>query len=139
MLARFDPFRSVDSLFRPIAGAGMAMDVYRRGDEFVVELDVPGVDEDSIDVTVENDVLQITAERQAPFAEDDRVLVAERTYGTWTRHVHVGRGLDTANVQASYRNGVLRLVIPVAEEAKPHKIRIGAGNGNTQLEASATA
>ncbi|MDQ3973709.1 MAG: Hsp20 family protein, partial [Actinomycetota bacterium] len=80
MLMRFDPFRDVEQLLRPWGGsrASMPMDAYRRGDEFVVELDLPGVDRDSIDVTVERDVLQVSAQRAATYGEGDQLLFAQR-------------------------------------------------------------
>ena len=132
-LMRFDPFREFDQLLRQTWGTrpalALPMDAYRRGDEFVVELDLPGVDRGSIDVTVERNVLQVSAHRTAHYGEDDQVLVAERPEGSITRQLLLGEGLDTEHINASYDDGVLRLVIPVAEQAKPHKIQIGAGEG----------
>jgi HSP20 family protein len=143
MLMRFDPFREIDQMLRTAnTGSrfvGMPMDAFRRGDDFIVELDLPGVHEDSIDITVERDVLEITAERAAHFEEGDQVLAAERPSGKVTRQLFLGQNLDTGKIEASYVDGVLQLRLPVAEEAKPHRIRVGTGNGRqTAVEATSS-
>lgn len=140
MLTRYDPLRTFDHLLRQ-TGIGdrffsLPMDAFRRGDEFIVELDLPGVERDSIDVTVERNVLQITANRSPRHDENDYVLAAERPYGTMTRQLFLDRSVDTEAIEASYDDGVLRLVIPVAEEAKPRKVAIGNG-GQHAVEAGA--
>lgn len=134
MLMRFDPFWEVDQLLRRTWDNGgvlaiMPMDAYRRGDTFVAEFDLPGVDRDSIDVTVERNVLEVTARRAARYGEGDEVLAAERPQGGTTRQLFLGEGLDTNGVTASYDDGVLTVMIPVAEEAKPRRIEIAAGRG----------
>lgn len=116
----------------------MPMDAYRRGDEFVVELDLPGVDRDSIDVTVERDVLQVSVQRAATYGEGDQLLFAQRPRGTITRQLFLGQGLDTEHITVSYDDGVLTLHIPVAEEAKPHRIAITPGGGQA-IEAGSAA
>lgn len=94
MLMRFDPFREIDELWRRTgesAGlAGMPMDAYRRGDEFVAEFDLPGIDPDSVELTIERNVLQVSATRNAPFGQDDEVIVAERPTGSVTRQLFLG-------------------------------------------------
>lgn len=135
---RFDPFRELDRVFRqwdtPGAGRwfGMPMDAYRRGDAFIAEFDLPGVTPESIDVTVERNVLEVTAERPGRIGEGDQVLVAERPTGTVTRQLFLGEGLDTDHIEAAYDGGVLTVRIPVAEDAKPHKIAVTAGDGGTR-------
>lgn len=147
MLMRFDPLREVDELFRSL-GEGLrpaaltaTMDAYRQGEHFVVEVDLPGVARDDIDVTVERDVLQISARRAPRWSEGDQVLVAERARGEITRRLHLGNALDTTRVEAQYTDGVLRLRIPVAAEAKPRRIPIGEmldlGTGDASAEAVA--
>lgn len=138
MLMGFDPFREFDHLLRRTWGnglVGMPMDAYRHGDEFLIEFDLPGVDRNSIGLTVERNVLQVTAQRAGRYGEGDEVLAAERPQGTLTRQLFLGEGLDTEQINASYDDGVLKVVIPIAEEAKPHKIQISAGPGAKALEA----
>jgi HSP20 family protein len=143
MLMRTDPFREFDRLtqqalgtrFRPSA---MPMDAYRQGDQFVVNFDLPGVDPASVDLTVEKNVLSVSAERRWDAAEDIQVVASERPQGTFNRQLFLGEGLDPEKVEASYENGVLTVTIPVAEQAKPRKVEISAGTGAKTIEASAT-
>lgn len=139
MLIRFDPFREVDQLFQQMTSGlrstGMPMDAYRRGDDLVAEFDLPGVARDSIDVTVDRDTLTITAERAPRYRDDDEVLAAERPRGTITRRLYLGDGFAADKVEATYDDGVLRITLPLAEEAKPHKVAIGTGNGQAAVGA----
>jgi len=128
MLMRFDPLREFDRVFdqawSQTRQASVPMDAYRHADRFVVNLDLPGVDPASIDLSVERNGLTITAERHWEPVEGDQVLAAERRHGTFTRQLFLGDGLDTDNIQASYKDGVLTLTIPVAEKAKPRRIEV---------------
>ncbi|KJY41708.1 Hsp20/alpha crystallin family protein [Streptomyces sp. R33] len=136
MLMRTDPFRELDRLTQQVLGtaarpAAMSMDAFREGDAFVVELDLPGVDPESIDLDVEQNVLTIKAERRTTAsAENSDVLIAERPSGTFTRQLFLGETLDADHIEASYEAGVLRLSIPVAEEEKPRKIQVRAADGS---------
>src|SRR5690606_9605037 len=96
LLASIDPFmqefeRQVDRVFRQAAagvngyGHGMPMDGIRREDDVVLRFDLPGVDPDSIDVTVDRDVLSISARREEEIGDDERPFVRERTMGSFTR------------------------------------------------------
>lgn len=140
MLLRFDPFRGVDQLAAsPLRPPAMVlMDAYRRGDEVVVHLDVPGVDPESIDVTVERNSLTVSAERAWQPAEGDQVLVSERPQGRFSRQLFLGDGLALDAVSADYDHGVLTVTIPVAEQAKPRKVEIGTGRVGA-IEASSRA
>ena len=135
MLMRFDPFRDFDRFTQALTsqGAGritaMPMDAYREGDNFIVDFDLPGVDPGSIDLTVEKNALTVRAERSWEPKEGQEVLISERPQGTFSRQLFLGDGLDTDKIEASYNNGVLQLTIPVAEQAKPRKVQIAAGNG----------
>ena len=127
MLMRTDPFRELDRLTQQVLGtaarpAAMPMDAYRQGDSFYIELDLPGVKTDSIDLTVEQNVLTVRAER-VPLAADGReLIVQERPAGTFTRQVFLGETLDADNMSADYTAGVLTLTIPVREAAKPRQV-----------------
>ena len=140
MLMRFDPFRELDQftqqLARQSARAGVPMDAYRCDDRFVVELDLPGVDPSSIDLTVEKNVLSISATRQRSFKEGDEVLVAERPHGEFHRQLFLGEQLDTENISADYENGILTLTLSVAEQAKPRKVEIGTGSRHKEIAGS---
>lgn len=127
----FDPFREIDrvlgSVSRSQTGPGMPMDLYRDGDRFVVEVDLPGVDPSTIDIDVDDRSLTIRAERTGRSTDAGQWLTRERPAGTFARQLTLGRGLATNQIDASYTDGVLRLVIPVAEEAKPRKIEVSHG------------
>ena len=140
MLIRFDPFREFDRLTEQLASTasrvprGFPMDAYRRGDQFIVEFDLPGVEPASIDLTVENNVLSVRSERRFEPREGDEVLVAERPHGTYTRQLFLADTLDSENVQAKYEHGVLTLTIPVAEAAKPRRVEVSGGQDAQTIE-----
>src|SRR3954453_11108950 len=117
MLMRTDPFRELDRLAQamgtPTRPAAMPIDAYRKGDSFLVQFDLPGVEPDSIDLTVEKNVLTVHAQRSRPEAEGVEMLLAERPQGTFSRQLFLGETLDTEHVDAEYTNGVLALRIPV--------------------------
>ena len=130
MLIRTEPLRELDRLTQALGHLGttarptaMPLDAYRVGDTFLVELDLPGVDRDSIDLDVERNVLTVRAERRLR-ATDADLLMAERPKGVFTRQLVLGDALDTEHVEATYDAGVLTLRIPVAERAKPRKIQV---------------
>ncbi len=131
MLMRTDPFRELDRLAQQVFGTNgtparpsvMPMDAWRDGDSFHVEFDLPGVDPGSIDLDVERNVVTVKAERPER-ASDVELIAAERPRGVFSRQLVLGDNLDTENITADYNGGVLSLLIPVAEQAKPRKISI---------------
>jgi len=140
MLMRTDPFREFDRLSDAVFGtnarpATMPMDAYRHDNKFVIELEVPGVDSDSIDLTVEQNVLSIHAERPAPIDADAERVVGERAYGTFSRQLFLGETLDVDGLNADYNAGVLRIEIPIAEQAKPRKIAVSGSDSRKRLSA----
>ena len=127
--ATWDPFQDMDRLVGSMLGAqreaaGMPMDLFRTGDHSVLNVDLPGVDPGTIDVSVEDRTLTIRAERSARTDEGSQWLLRERPTGTYARQLTVGRGLALDKISATYRDGVLALSIPVAEEAKPRRIEV---------------
>ncbi|ETB00654.1 molecular chaperone Hsp18 [Mycobacterium avium subsp. hominissuis] len=131
MLMRSDPFRELDRLANQVLGtatrpAVMPMDAWREGEHFVVEFDLPGIDADSLDIDIERNVLTVRAERPA-LDPNREMLATERPRGVFSRELVLGDNLDTDKIEASYRDGVLSLHIPVAEKAKPRKIAVGRG------------
>jgi HSP20 family protein len=136
MLMRTDPSREFDRVAQQLLGPGtesrpavMAMDAWREDDAFVVEFDLPGVRPEDLNIDVERNVLTVTAERSAPNS-DWEILAAERPTGTFSRQLVLGDNLELEQVQADYDTGVLRLSIPVAERAKPRKIKITAASSD---------
>jgi HSP20 family protein len=141
MLMRFDPFREFDrfpeELLHGRRARQIPVDAYRRGDEFKVHLDMPGVDPSSIELTVERDVLSVRAERSWAPLEGDEIQVSERAQGEFSRQLFLGEALDRDHVAAAYADGVLTITIPVAEQAKPRKILVHAGGEAKAVEAVA--
>jgi HSP20 family protein len=138
MLMRTDPFRDLDRLTQQVFGtvarpAAMPMDAYRNGDTFYLHLDVPGIKLDSLDLTVEQNVLTVRAERPAVQADGVELIVAERPVGTFTRQVFLGDTLDPDHMTADYTAGVLTLAIPVHEAAKPRKVEITSQDAARQI------
>ncbi len=136
VLRTTDPFRDLDRLTQQLLGttnrpAVMPMDAWREGDRFVIEFDLPGVNTDSIDLDVERNVLTVRAERVARNG-DWEPLASERPRGAFSRQLVLGDNLDLERIEAGYADGVLRLVVPVAEKAKPRKIEINQSSGSRQ-------
>jgi HSP20 family protein len=145
MLMRFDPFRELafreldrmSQMFGEQGGAlqqrTMPIDAFRDGDRFIIRFDLPGVDRDSIDLTAEKNVLTVRAERRWKPGEGQDVVAAERPQGVFTRQLFLGDSLDVDRITATYDQGVLTLVVPVAEQTKPRRLEItesGAGQEN---------
>jgi HSP20 family protein len=138
MLMRTDPFRDLDRLTNAMLGSAsrpstLPMDAYRDQSTFLVQLEIPGVDPDSIDLTVEQNVLTVHAERKPSFGQESERIVGERTYGVFSRQLFLGETLDTDHLTADYEAGVLTIKIPVAEQAKPRKITIGSSGGRREI------
>ncbi len=133
MALTFDPFRDLDrmasqmlaSTLAPTRGPRwMPMDLYRSGDHYVVNVDLPGVDPGSIDLQVDGNTLTISAERTISAEDSVQWLAQERPGGTYMRQLSLGDGLDVDKIRADYHHGVLCLTIPVAEQARPRKIEV---------------
>ncbi len=133
----FDParLRQFDRLTRNAFGqfAVMPLDGMRREGDVVLRFDVPGIDPDSIEVTVDRGVLSVSVKRQEERSEKDRFFVRERTMGTFTRRVRLSENLNAEAVEAAYNNGVLEVRIPVLEQAKPRRIEVRQADGQKEL------
>jgi HSP20 family protein len=139
MLMRTDPFRDLDRFTQRVPGtaarpAVMPMDAWREGEEFVIEFDLPGINEEALDLDIERNVVTVRAER--PDVDPGReMLASERPRGVFSRQLVLGENLDTEKIAAAYDGGVLQLRIPVAEKAKPRKIAVGRTNGHQVINA----
>ncbi len=138
MVMRFDPFRELDRLTEQM-GASQArrsfpIDALRRGDQFFVHFDLPGVEPDSIELTVERNVVTVRAERRFDLQDGDEAIVAERPQGDFSRQIFLGETLDAESIQANYEGGVLTLTIPVAEAAKPRRVQVGDSTAAQEIQ-----
>lgn len=146
MSTLFAPFRDLDPLARPrlvpSAAPGVPFDAVRDDDGVVVSFDLPGVDPATVDLSVDGNVLTLSAERSAPVPDGATALVRERRHGALQRRLRLSDSLDLAAIEATLDNGVLTVRIPVSASAQPHKveIQVGAsalGGAPTAVEASA--
>jgi HSP20 family protein len=136
MLMRFDPFREFDRVTQHLAGSRnqwMPMDAYRKDDRVYVHFDLPGVDPESIELTVERNALSVSAERSWYYTDSTDVLASERPQGKVSRQLFLGENLDLDHLEANYDRGVLTITIPVAEKAKPRKVQVGSGDAKKAI------
>lgn len=136
-MARFvDPFEEIDRMFggfKSRAGALMPMDAFEREGMYTMRFDLAGANPDKVDVTVEDGLLTVTAERPVEDTEGVNWLIRERPTGTHSRQIRLGNALDVGKVTADYDHGVLTVTIPTRPEAQPQRIAIGSG-GQKALE-----
>lgn len=140
----FDTFRDLDRvatalLDAPAAPRTMPMDLYRDGDHYILNAELPGIDPGSIDIDVDGQLLTIRAERTLADAEGVKWVTRERRPGSFLRQLSLGQGLDTERITADYANGVLSIMIPVSEQAKPRKIAVGQADRTLQVAEGAAS
>ena len=129
MAMLFDPFHAIDRVAGQLLDQRqgprlMPMDLYRDADHYVLNADLPGIDPGSVDIDVDGQLLTIRAERTPRSQEGVTWIARERSSGSFLRQFTLGQGVETSAISASYENGVLSVVIPVAERAKARKIEV---------------
>lgn len=142
-LYRSDGFKEIDRFLQQFWLSpetarlhSMPIDVFRKGDSFLVCVDLPGVKAEDIELAVENSVLTIKAQRSAPTSSDGvESFVTERVFGSYSRQLSLGTNLDPERINAEYEAGVLRVVIPVAEHAKPRRIDVAVRSDQQSISA----
>jgi HSP20 family protein len=147
MITRIDPFRELASLFENFAQPGGGkeqlsagtfvppVDVYEDEHNLVLKLEVPGVNEEDLDVQVENNTLTVKGERKFEKEEkEENFHRIERRYGTFVRTFRLPSTIDSEKVEAHYDKGILRIALAKRAEAKPKQIKVGASNGSKTLQ-----
>lgn len=152
MLTRYDPLREVlairntmerlldsamsgTSTLQP-ATLGLALDIAERENEYVVKASLPGIYLNDLEITYSNNTLTIKGEvREEQGLEEARYHLRERNYGSFARSITLPAGVESDNIEANYEAGVLTIRLPKAEEIKPRKIAIKAGEGYKVIEA----
>lgn len=130
LLATFDPFAYDRFARRAFGWSGNSdsrlarMDAIRHENEVELRFDLPGIDRDSIDVTVDRGVLTVSAHRAEENTESEKPFIRERVTGSYTRRVSLSDAVDAEKIEADYSNGVLTVHVPVAEKAQPRKIEV---------------
>jgi HSP20 family protein len=139
MTVYFDPFQGLDRLLTAFRGSGstdtawMPVDLYREGDHYVLNADLPGVDPASVDISVDGHTLSIRAGRLLDALEGAEWLAKERPSVTFVRQFTLSDDIDRDGITATCTNGVLSVVVPIAEHAKPRKVSITVGEQQQQL------
>jgi HSP20 family protein len=135
----FDPFSQLDRVAQrvfdtPVSRA-MPVDLFKEGDRYILAADLPGIDPGSVDVDVDGQLLTIRAQRTAAEREGAKWLTQERPVGAFMRQFSLGDGIDVEHISASYENGVLSVIIPLAERAKPRKVQVETARGASAASA----
>ncbi|MCA1943484.1 MAG: Hsp20/alpha crystallin family protein [Yonghaparkia sp.] len=139
-MMNLDPFRELDRMAATLLDRRdtprvMPIDLYRDADHFVLSAELPGVDPGSVDVDVDGQLLTIRAERTPRSQEGVQWLARERAAGTFQRQLTLGRDIDTESISAHYENGVLSVMIPIVEKAKPRKIAVATATDRAEVTA----
>lgn len=99
------------------------VDILEKGDEVVLKVDLPEVTQDEIDIRVEGNTLTIQGERRfIKSASEENYIQIERPYGTFRRTFNLPRMIDQEGIKASYKDGVLRIVLPLKQEIQPKQV-----------------
>jgi HSP20 family protein len=142
-IVRFDPFRDITSfrddinrLFTRTLGEGVsasqtwtpAVDVFETKDAVTLKAELPGLSVDDVDVEIDENVLTVSGERKfEDTVEDGRYYRVERSYGRFARSLTLPQGVNADQVSATFKDGILEVTVPKADEVKPRKVAIAAG------------
>ncbi len=101
------------------------VDILEKGNEVVLKVDLPEVTQDEIDIRVEGNTLTIQGERRfIKSASEENYIQIERPYGTFRRTFNLPRMIDQEGIKASYKDGVLRIVLPLKQEIQPKQVML---------------
>ena len=153
VVTRWDPFRELASLQNRVNGLFQdygrgqdeltttssfvpAVDVYEDEHKVTLKLEIPGVNQEDLDIRLENNTLTVHGERKFEKEEkEENFHRIERRYGSFARSFTLPNTIDTENVHASYENGVLKLELAKRAEAKPKQIKVNISGGKTIAKA----
>jgi HSP20 family protein len=159
-VSRWDPFQDLlaiqdemNQLFGRAVGQGPgrgqgqsgdrvwapALDISERKDAYVVTVEVPGIKAEDLDITLEDGLLTIQGERRfTQESTEQQFHRVERRYGSFRRSITLPAQVQAEQIEASFEDGVLQVIVPKAEEAKPKKISVRSGGGR-QVESTSTS
>ncbi len=102
-----------------------ALDIAERGDAVVVQAEIPGMNREDLDISVQDNHLTLSGEKkESEEHTEGQYYHSERRYGTFRREIPLPAGVDADKVEATYRDGILTVTLPKSEEAKPRRIEI---------------
>lgn len=133
MTHRRDPWRSLFDAMLPLGGGQSfepSFDVRETKDAYVIEADIPGVEEKDLEVTLTGNRLQIEGRRESQQEENSdegRWYCCERSYGSFMRAFTLPDGIDGDHASSDFKNGVLKIRVPKKPEAQPRRIALGQG------------
>src|SRR5215472_10390120 len=144
-ITRIDPFRELASFFQSFEPNGKEqlsagsfvppVDVYEDEQNLVLKLEIPGLSDEDINVSVENNTLTIQGERKFEKEEkEENFHRIERRYGSFVRTFRLPNTVDGEKCEAHYDKGILKVTLPKRAEAKPKQIKVGVGNGEKTLQ-----
>ena len=147
MITRFDPFGDLAGFFESFADVSggtpkdklafgsfaPAVDVYEDEHNLMLKLEIPGVNEEDLNVSVGSNTLTVSGERKLEKEEkEENFHRIERRYGAFTRTFRLPNTVDTEKVDAGYDKGILKITLAKKAEAKPKQIKVGAGTTTLQ-------
>jgi HSP20 family protein len=143
-LMHFDPVRDLERLTEQALAQSrgpraLPMEALRRGDGFLIAMDMPGVEPAGVDVSVERNVVTVRAHRQPLHEQGDELIVDERPTGDFSRQLYPGENLDATQLSADFHGGVLLLRIPVAEAIQSRKVEISGRRGESHTVEAGSA
>ena len=146
LLTTFDALGEFDRIARRAFGpaqagtaAAIRMDAVRRPHEIELRFDLPGIDTDSLDVTVDRGVLSISARRSQEFGEDEKPFIRQRIMGTFAHRVRLSDAVNADGIEAAYEAGVLTVRVPLQEKAQPRKVEVRAAAREVEAPAAEVA
>ena len=132
-IVRFDPWREFDGLFsRPVSGPGQptnwvpAVDISENDGEYRIELELPAVAAEDVSVSVEKGVLNVSGERATRTGDTDKPVRRERRHGKFSRAFRLPENVNEEQIQATFRDGVLTVVLTKSVQEEPRRIEINA-------------
>src|SRR5215475_6859896 len=142
-ITRIDPFRELATFFESVSSSGKdqlasgtfvpPVDVYEDEHTVVLKLEVPGINEEDLKVSLENNTLTITGERKFEKEEkEENFHRVERRYGSFARTFRLPSTVDSEKVEAGYDKGVLKITLAKRAEAKPKTIKIASAEKTLQ-------
>ena len=106
------------------SGWSPALDLYQNNDNVIVRVELPGMRKEDIEISLQDGMLTISGERKSETSEGDKAERTERYVGKFRRSISLPTQVDSNKVAATYRDGILTITLPKAEEAKPKQIQV---------------